>query len=218
MIGKSPPYREIKVPPPPSPPPEVCRNNTDTCLSLGPENDSFFDAGLECNADVSESQNRSLSPALRRPHRATTPIGEETESELNTLTGDLQATPCNHAHSQDRSLSLAMCRILHAPTPIGEETATSEACRNGTDTCPIVPERDSLSGETDRNWHRRPHQNSEPRPPRCATTGRTHLQGSASSGQIQSRPNRRVELPLERKRGMSATTTLPTTYNSGASQ
>ena len=38
-----------------------------------------------------------------------------------------------------------MCRILRTPTPNGEETAPAEACRNGTDACPIVPECDSFS-------------------------------------------------------------------------
>ena len=33
------------------------------------------------------------------------------------------------------------------PTPIGEEKVTTEAGRNGTDACPIVPECDSFSVE-----------------------------------------------------------------------
>ena len=52
-----------------------------TPASLGPENDSCSDAGPRFNEDVLESQNRALSPALRKPHRATTPIGDKTESE-----------------------------------------------------------------------------------------------------------------------------------------
>ena len=111
-----------------------------------------------CSHNLKLKSEPCNSLAICRSLHASTPNGEETAPaeacrngtdacpigpERDSFPDEGPELAQTSAKVRAMSLSLAICRSLHASTPRGEETAPAEACRNGTDACPIGPERDS---------------------------------------------------------------------------